>query len=1073
MVGWLIGSSTKSRRVVVAAAAVVVAFGAWHLRDLKADALPEFGPPTVQIQTEAPGLAPAEVEGLVTLGLEHDLLNGIPWLAAIRSKSTLGLSSIDLIFEPGTDIIKARQVVQERLTQAHALPNVSSGPQMVQPLASTTRTLLVGLSSKTLTPLELGVLAHWTIRPRLAGIPGVASVAMWGQRDQQLQVQVDPKALAAKGVTLDEVIHTTGNSLAVSQLSFLEASTPGTGGFVDTSNQRLGVEHILPIARPDELAQVPLEDAKGTKLGDVATVVQDSQPQIGSAVGPMMMLAIDKLPGANTIEVTRAVEEAIRAMQPGLPAVTLDASLFRPARYVQTGIDNVALALAAGGVLLVLALIGLMADWRRALIAFAAIACSLATAVSVFYLRSVTVDAMVLLGLLVALVVVIDDAMDVEALARGVGGRPEGVGATDAIKSASSHLRSGLAYAGLMAVAIVLPVAFVRGGPGEAFLPPIVLTYLIVVAASTLVAMTVTPALSRVLLGDRGPYRESPLLRVLHAAHDKLLSATVRRVGIGLGIAAVLAAVGAAVVPGLTTATQPVLQDRDISVTADAAPGTSLPEMTRLTQRMTDELRSLPGVAGATGQVGRAVASDSSAGVDQAGVWVTIAPKAPYQATLASIEATVAGYPGLHTSVATYASNRTGEVLKGSTDPVVVRIFGTDDSTLMAAAGGVRNMLAGIKGVLNPRITPLVQEPTVQVEVNIAAAQKFGVKPGDVRREATALVQGIEVGSIFENQKVFGVVVKGNANARSSLSGIQNLLIDTPSGNHVRLGDVASVRITNTAKVITHDATKRSIDVTAGLKGRGLDATSADIKAALAGVPMPSEYHAELVADAAARRSNQLRVFEFGVAAAVLLFLLLQAAYRNWRLAALAYLVLPLSLVGAVVGAALNGGSITLGSIAGFLAVATIAGRGVILLLRHYRRLEGEQGVPFGADLVLRGTRERLGPTVMTLAATGLALLPIVVRGPVAGLEFVHPAAVVVLGGLVTTALLTMVILPGLYLRFGSASFAAPVAGEEPQRVIVLPEVAPVPREPAPTPNPREAAVADSTYIVRRPQGQS
>ncbi len=212
MMRWLLASSIKSRRVVLALALVVVSFGVWHVRDLKADALPDFGPPTVQIQTEAPGLAPAEVEGLVTLGLEHDLLNGIPWLAAIRSKSTLGLSSIDLIFEPGTDILKARQVVQERLTQAHALPNVSSGPQMIQPLASTTRTLLIGLSSKTLTPMEMGVLARWTIRPRLAGVPGVANVAIWGQRDLQLQVQVDPKVLAAKGVTLDQVIRTTGNA---------------------------------------------------------------------------------------------------------------------------------------------------------------------------------------------------------------------------------------------------------------------------------------------------------------------------------------------------------------------------------------------------------------------------------------------------------------------------------------------------------------------------------------------------------------------------------------------------------------------------------------------------------------------------------------------------------------------------------------------------------------------------------------------------------------------------------------------------------------------------------------------
>ncbi|TMK43768.1 MAG: efflux RND transporter permease subunit, partial [Actinobacteria bacterium] len=498
------------------------------------------------------------------------------------------------------------------------------------------------------------------------------------------------------------------------------------------------------------------------------------------------------------------------------------------------------------------------------------------------------------------------------------------------------------------------------------------------------------------------------------------------------------------------------------SVKVEAAAGTSLPEMTRLTGRMAEELKSLPGVARVAAQVGRAVTSDTAAGVDEAGVWVTIAPKAPYEATLTSIDKTVAAYPGLRTSVATYASDRTNEVLKGSPDPLVVRVYGTEDQQLAAKAADVKNLLGGIRGVVHPTVTPVVLEPTVEVEVNIAAAQKFGVKPGDVRRQATALVQGIEVGSIFEAQKVFSVVVKGTAETRSSLSGIQDLLIDTPSGTPVRLGDVASVRITNTASAITHDATKRSIDVTAGLRGRGLDAVSSEIRTALLGLSMPNEYHAELLADAAVRQSHELRLVEFGVAAAIIVFLLLQAAYRSWRLAALSYLVLPLALTGGLVAAALNGGSITLGSLAGFFAVLTIASRGVIQLLRHYRRLESEEGLPFGADLVLRGSRERLGPTVMTMAAAAPALLPIVLRGPVAGLEFVHPAAVVILGGLVSSAVLTMVVLPALYLRFGSSPFAAPVGTEQTQQAIAPPEE-----------TPRQVPVPDPTFIIARPQEQS
>jgi Cu/Ag efflux pump CusA len=1076
MIRWIIGSSIKSRRVVIVLAAVLVSFGVWHLRDLKVDALPEFGPTTVQIQTEAPGLAPAEVEGLVTLGMEHDLLNGIPRLAAIRSKSTLGLSSIDLIFEPGTDLLTARQVVQERLTQAHALPNVSKGPQMIQPLASTARTLLIGLSSRTLTPIEMGVLARWTVRPRLMGVAGVANVAIWGQRDQQLQVQVDPKALQAQGVSLDQVIHTTGNALAVSQLSFLEASTPGTGGFVDTPNQRLGIEHILPISRPEELAQVPLDEAgaEPAKLGDVATVVQDHQPLIGDSVGPTLMLVVEKLPGANTIEVTKAVDEAMEALKPGLPGVTVDSSLFRPARYVQTGIDNVIVALLVGGVLLLLALAGLLFDWRRTLVSFAAIVCSLAAAVSVLYLRAVTVNAMVLAGLVVALVVVIDDAMDAQTLAGRLGRqrREEGFRPSAALLEASGHLRSGLGYAALISAVTVVPVLLLRGGPGEAFLPPIVLTYLLVVAASMLVALTVAPALSMLLLG-RSPAepRPSPVLGALRRLHDRVLSRMLPGAGMAIAAGAVMLAAAAVVLPGLRASTAPVLKDRDVSIHVEAVAGTSLPEMTRLTDRMTAELRSLKGVSNVGAQVGRAVTSDTARGVDAAGVWATIDRSAPYDPTLASIRTTVAGYPGLHTSVATYETDRTGEVLTGSADPVVVRVYGTDYQLLQAKAADVKNLLSGVRGVVGPKVTALAQEPSVEVQVDIPAAQRYGVKPGDVRREATALVQGIEAGSIFEAQKVFDVVVKGNAASRSSLTGIQDLLIDTPSGGHVRLGDVASVRIVPAPSVISHDATKRSIDVTAGLIGRGLGAVSADIKARLARLQMPSEYHAELLADAAVHQGAELRVIEFGVAAAIMLLLLLQAAYGSWRLAALSFLALPVALTGGVLAARIDGGTVSLGSIAGFFAVFAIAVRACVLLIRHYRRLEQEENQPFGPELVLRGTGERLPPTVMTAAAAGMALLPLLVRGSVAGLEIVHPAAVVILGGLLSSTLLTMLVLPPLYLRFGSSPFGAgasetgEASGEAVGQVAVV-------TEETPQGVPQGVQAADPTFLRAGPQEQ-
>jgi Cu/Ag efflux pump CusA len=351
VVGWIIGWSLRSRGVVIVLAAALLVVGATQLRDMPVDALPEFTPPTVEVQTEALGLSAAEVEQLITVPLEQDLLNGVAWLDTIRSESVPGLSRIEMIFEPGTDPLKARQVVQERLIQAHALPQVSKPPQMLQPLSSTSRVMMIGLSSEKLTPIELSVLARWTIRPHLMGVPGVANVAIWGQRERQLQVQADPERLREHGITLNQVVETAGNALAVSPLTFLEASTPGTGGFVDTPNQRLGIRHVLPIVTPGDLAKVAVADTedegRALRLGDVTNVVEDHQPLIGDAVfgeGPGLLLVVEKFPGANTREVTAEVDEAMAGLAPGMAGVEVDSSLFRPASFLEAALGNLSTA---------------------------------------------------------------------------------------------------------------------------------------------------------------------------------------------------------------------------------------------------------------------------------------------------------------------------------------------------------------------------------------------------------------------------------------------------------------------------------------------------------------------------------------------------------------------------------------------------------------------------------------------------------------------------------------------------------------------------------------------------------
>lgn len=426
----------KYRRLVVALAAAFVFFGILQLRNVPVDVLPEFSPPTVQIQTEALGLSAIEVEQLITVPMEQNLLNGVAFLDVIRSESVPGLSSIELIFEPGTDIWRARQLVQERLTQAHDLPQVSKAPQMLQPLSSTSRLMMIGLSSNELSLIETSVLARWVIRPRLMGVPGVANVATWGHRERQLQVQVDPSLLRDKGVSLNQVISTSGNALWVSPLTFLEASTPGTGGFIDTPNQRLTIQHLLPIRTAEELAQVSLEGAedRGLRLGDVAHVVEDHQPLIGDAVfsdRPGLLLVVEKLPGSDTVEVTREVEEALEELRPGLGDIQFDSTVFRPATYIENGIGHLTTALLIGGLLIILVLAAFLFEWRTVLIAAVAIPLSLVAAGVVIYLRGTTVNAMSLAGLMVGLVAVIDDAViDAENIGRRLRQRRESASAT-------------------------------------------------------------------------------------------------------------------------------------------------------------------------------------------------------------------------------------------------------------------------------------------------------------------------------------------------------------------------------------------------------------------------------------------------------------------------------------------------------------------------------------------------------------------------------------------------------------------------------------------------------------------
>ncbi len=1028
MMRWIVRSSLTFRLLVLSVAAGLMLFGLFRLPDASVDTLPEFTPPTVEIQTEALGLSAAEVEQLITVPLEADLLNGVAFLDDIRSESVPGLSSIELIFEPGTDILEARQVVAERMTQAHALPHVSKAPAMLQPLSSTSRVVMAGISSDDMSLIDMSVLAQWKIKPRLLGVKGVANVAIWGQRDRQLQVQVDPAKLRENGVTLTQVMKTSGNALWWSPLSFVEASTPGTGGFIDTPNQRLGVQHISPIKTADDLAAVTVEDTEGRRLrlGDVATVVEDHQPLIGDAVGgdsSGLMLVVEKFPGASTTQVTRDVEAALDAMKPGLPGVTVDTSIYRPASFVDSALANLGWVLLVG-MLLVLALIAaLLFHWRAALISLLAIPMAMMAALVVLDLRGANFNMMILAGLVLALGFVVDDAIvDVDNIRRRLRRhRDDGDDQSTArvVVDAVLETRSSALYGLLIALVAMIPVAFLGGLNGE-LARPVVLSYVLAVLASMAVALTVTPALGLMLLtGEPHRRRESPVVRALKRGYASVLQGFVRGPLLAGATVVVLALAGLAVVPALQRGQAlPALQERDLLIQWDGAPGTSQPEMARITGQASRELRALPGVLDVGAHVGRAITSDQVVGISSSEIWVNIAESADYRSTTTAIRDVVEGYPGMFREVQTYPEQRLAEVHKGTDDDLVVRVFGQDLDVLHDEAAKVRNALAGIDGVVNPQLRETAEEPTVEVRVDLAKAEAQGIKPGDVRRAAATLVSGVHVGSLFEEQKVFDVMVWGTPEIRQSIGNIRDLLVDRPGGGHVRLGDVADVRVVPASTVIQRESVSRLADVTASVRGRSAGAVTDDVEAALEAMDFPVEYHAEVLGDQAQARADQERVWSLGIAAAIGVFLLLQAAFRSWRLAALVFATLPVALAGATVAAFLGIDTLSLAAMIGFVAVLGIAVRHTVAVVKHLQGLELEDEKASRPDLVLRGSTEQFTPTLITALATGLLMLPIVVFGGVAGLEVIRPAAIIVLGGIVTSTLYSMLVVPALYLRF-------------------------------------------------------
>jgi CzcA family heavy metal efflux pump len=1027
----IVATSLKYRYLVVFLAAVFMILGIGLIRNMPADVFPEFAPPRVEIQTPSIGLSSVEVESLVTIPLEQ-IFNGIPGLDVMRSKSVNQLSSILLIFDPGTDLMEARQLVQERLTIATPqLPTWATAPFMLPPLSSTARTVKIGISSEKYSVMELSMITYWKIRERLLRVPGVANVAIWGEQIEIPMVQVDPVRMAGYDVTLDEVLQVTSDTLDVGLVQHTTGSDVGSGGFIETPNQRLPIFMVLPVVGAEDLANIPINDrtkvdGSPLRLGDVADTVTDTWPMIGDAVvndGEGLLLIVEKFPWANTVEVTDGVEAAMEEMRPGLTDVDFDTTIFRPATFVETALDNLIQSLLIGGVLVVLVLLLFLWDWRIALISATIIPLTMVITLLVLNAFGTTLNVMVLAGLVIAIGAVVDDAIvDVENIVRRLRQyRREGSTKSTAtiVLDASVEVREAIVTASLIEMTALVPVFFLEGLSG-AFFRPLAQAYIVATLVSPFIALTVTPALVLILLSN-APIRErlSPLIPPMHRGYTAILSRSLNKPMLAYSATVVLLIAGVIIWPLLGTELLPSFKERDFLMHWLTKPGTGREEMVRISQAACQELRTIPGVRNCGSHIGQALLMDEVYGIYFGENWISVDPAVDYDETLAKVQAMVDGYPGLYRDVQTYLKERIREVLTGSSHPIVIRIYGPDLDFLRTKAVEVEERLSEIEGLTDLHVEFLVDIPQIQVEVDLDKAQRYGLKPGDVRRAAAYMIAGEEVGDIHVANRTYDVNVWSTPETRSNYTDILELPIDTPSGVKVQLKEVADITIQPVPNTINREHLSRRINIEADVEGRDLGSAVADVQQALSEIEYPLEYHAELLGEYAESQQASSRILYAGIAAVLVIFFLLRVSLGSFRLAFMSFLSLPLALVGGILAAYFTSGVLSLGSLVGFLTILGVAARNGIMLISHYQHLEEFEGETFGIHLVLRGAKERISPIMMTALTAGLALVPIVWAGIIPGHEIEHPMAIVILGGLFTSTLVNLFIVPSLYLVFG------------------------------------------------------
>jgi CzcA family heavy metal efflux pump len=1012
--------SLRFRGIVIALAFALLGYGVYSLTRARYDVFPEFAPPQVAIQTEAPGLAPEQVEVLVTQPIEN-AINGVAGIDALRSRSIQGLSVITVVFHSGRNIYLDRQLVAERLaTVSGQLPAAVKPPIMTPLTSSTSLVMVLGLTSKRVSVMDESTVAQWTVRQRLLATPGVANVAIFGAETRQIQIQYNPRRLVEHDLTVNDV---------------LAAARRATGvrgsGFVTTPNQRIILVSRGQSVTPAEVAGIVLTHANGANvtLGDVARVVAAPAPRIGGATimaQPGLVLMVWAQYGANTLEVTSGLQRAIAQLKAALArqGINLHADIFRPATFIETALHNLGTSLLVGGVLIMVVLFLFLFNLRTAVISCTAIPLSLLAAVIIMEHLGATLNTMTLGGLAIAIGEVVDDAViDVENIYRRLrenrlAGQPRSI--FQVILDASLEVRSAVVYATFAVILIFFPVLTMSGLAGRLF-APLGEAYIWAILASLGVALTVTPALSWVLLGERDlPPQEPWMVRGFKMIYRKLLLGVEKSpVLVMAGVVAVLAA-GGFILPKLSSSFLPEFRENHFTLHVWTVPGTSIDQSMRLGERVTRALLKLPDVRVVAQRVGRAELSEDTWGAHYSEMEVNFKPSGlSGKKEQEGIREVVDKFPGVSSSVESFFRERMEETLTGYTAEVVVNVFGNSLGELDREGEQVAGSLNKIRGATDVHIQSPPGMPEVVIRLRKSAMAHWGFDPLEVLDTIQTAYGGDVVGQTYQGNRVFGVDVILDSKDRGSVEAIKSLPLQSPDGNYVDLGQLADVYETSGRYLILHEGARRVQTITCNVTGRSVPSFVKEARKRVSELTFPRGTYVEFGGTAAAQEQSRRQLIIHSLLAGLGIVLLMSVVMGNRRNLILVLLDLPFALVGGILAAWITGGNLSLGSLVGFVTLFGITVRNSIMMISHFQHLVEVEGMDWGLEAALRGASERLAPILMTALVTGLGLLPLALASGTAGREIEGPMAIVILGGLFTSTTLNLLVLPALSLRYG------------------------------------------------------